>query len=346
MSHRLHSVALLPTGVLAQRLDGIRRVLADPRLFDLPSHLTLVPPVRLNAATLGEAAAALRSAASGARPLDLSIGRADSFAPLTRTVHLRVDGDVQALAELRDRLLVGPFARPDRHDFVPHVTLRQRVEAADLAPVLELLSGVVGEWHVDSLFLLERQETEHGRRWVPVREEPLGGPGVVGRGGVELHLRNLRIIEPEALELLDSSGAVERESLERLGDPVVDRLLVVAAHHRASPGVAIVGHAPVGVAVGLAGRSGALLEAVAVQPDMRGVGVGRRVVNQWCRVAAELGAPSATVHVREPGNIEVASRAAAAFGFRAAGPRTWCREVASPRPFDTSSGRSDPGGTR
>ena len=47
---RLLSVALLPSGELALRIDAVRRLLADPRLGDLPSHLTLAPPISLDSA--------------------------------------------------------------------------------------------------------------------------------------------------------------------------------------------------------------------------------------------------------------------------------------------------------
>lgn len=311
MTRRLFAIALLPPEPLAARVEALRTALGDPRRSDLPAHLTLVPPIDLDGDRSALLPTVLRSVARSVGPFTLHLGPATTFAPRTMTLHLGITGDLDRLGALRDALRVAPLDRPDEHEFVPHVTLLQRARPEQIEAGTTLLAEPLGEWHVGSLHLLERLRPESGPIWHPVAQEPLGGPDVVGRGGVELHLRSIETVEPAAAELIDAGWSAPLPA----GSPA----LVVVAELPGVPGAAV------GVAVGRAGPDGAVLERVVVAAAHRRQGIARQLVTQWCRAAADRGA-GVVVGARDERDAEVAA-VADALGFEAVQRDLWVRRV-------------------
>ena len=213
---RLHvAVALLLPQPPARDVDVLRAALGAGDLERVAPHLTLVPPGSLRAGDLPAALAVLRAAATASRPLTLVLGPVATFSPVTPTVHLAVDGaGADAAAELSDldrlqgAVNEGPFRRPVRHAFVPHVTLLEqaplhRISAARLAlahvaiavrfPRLTLLSEVRGQDRAGS----------PDRRWEPIADVDLGGVRTLGRGGLPIELARGTLLDPEASAALD-----------------------------------------------------------------------------------------------------------------------------------------------
>ncbi len=310
---RLLSVALLPAEELSLRIDAVRQLLADPRLADLPSHLTLVPPMSLDPTRAEAVRSVLRSAAGAVSPFSLSLGPVESFAPRTPTLHLRVDGDLAELGELRERLRVDPLDRPSPHTFRPHVTLMQRAEPGLTDAARDLLVGEVGEWSVDSVVLLERLTTDDRAVWCPIVEEPLGGPVVVGRGGVELHLRSVRVLDPGAAALVGLSG---RGASEARRNELVTTAETAGAG--ASPTAPLVG-----AAVGTAGSGGAVLERIVVAEAHRGCGIARQVLSAWIVAAGRRGAGVVVARFDDPSRAGVLE----SLGFVRLDGDSWCRRV-------------------
>ena len=306
MSDRLVAVALLPSDDLTRQVQGFRAVLGDPRRFDLPPHLTLVPPIALGVAHDVAARRLLRSVAAQHTPFRLELGPAATFAPRTATLHLSVGGELGELVSLRDGLRAAPWDRPEDHAFVPHVTLLSHATRSQIDAGLDLLVEPLGGWAVESLVLLERLRLPSGPIWHPVAAEPLGGPDIVGRGGIEIHLRTIDVVEPAVAELLDP--ALEQPLPH--GNP----WLVSVAETPENPGV------PVGAALGRADGCGAVVERLVVAESHRGQGVARHVVSHWCTAAVRRGA--GVVAAR---HVDVAL--AGALGFVQVDATTWCRRV-------------------
>ncbi len=273
-------------------MQTLRSVLDDPRLDDLPPHLTLVPPVNVSAVAFDDGLTLLRSVAASTTPFALDVGPAGTFAPATPTLHLELGGELEPLFELRRRLRTGPFGRPDEWPFHPHITLREELQDPARSGTVEAMAGGLGSWSVDRVHLLEQQRDDEGRRrWVPVVEEPFGPAVVVGRGGIELELRATRIV-PCGLEewcaevsLGDTSAVDGRDAL------------VVSASSRGGTAAA----PPLGVAGGELLRSSdggvAVLHSVAVDASSRRLGIGRQLLRQWCHLA-EVGGAAVAVHDR------------------------------------------------
>ncbi|MFM7064596.1 MAG: 2'-5' RNA ligase family protein [Actinomycetes bacterium] len=286
MARRRLCVALVCPPWLARGVDDLRRALGDTRTEVIGPHVTLVPPVNVDAAAVADAWEVVRAAATAARPFELVLGPAATFAPATPTVHLAVDAGAQDLAQLvalRDALCSGPLSRPDHRPYVPHVTLRRAAPQEQIDGALVSLTGRFGPWHADRVHLLEHVAPDdrvgRGARWFTLAEEPFGGPGVSGRGGLELHVRAVRAVEPSAAALLgraDLSGGVVG------ADP--GRRLVVVAEPPGAPG------RPVAAAVGSVDGTTARLGGVVVEPTARREGIGRRTLLAWSSSAATRGA--------------------------------------------------------
>ncbi|MFZ4516869.1 MAG: GNAT family N-acetyltransferase [Microthrixaceae bacterium] len=324
MPRRRVAVALVPPPAVAAEVDTLRRAVGSGQLRRIPPHLTLVPPVNVGVDDVPAVLELLAAAARPARPFRLVLGPAASFAPATPTVHLAVGGDLPALGALREALSADPLGRPDPRPFVPHVTLDPRVEHDRVDACLAALRSVELAWDVDAVVLLEHLAREDRPPvWVPVAEEPLGGPAVVGRGGLELALRAGSVVTPEVADLLGRPRPAE----VAVPDPGV-RPLVVGARRR--DGSAADGDL-VGAAVGellgppdgvtLRGPVARLVHLV-VEPSERGLGVGAQVLGRWCSAAAELGA-GLVLADPDDGAGEAAAGGAVEFlerhGFRAAG---------------------------
>jgi len=297
MARRRLCVALVCPPRLARGVDDLRRALGDTRTAVIGPHVTLVPPVNVAADDVLDAWQTVRAAATTARPFDLVLGPAASFAPTTPTIHLSVGGeeaDLEQLVRLRDSLFVGPLSRPDHRSYVPHVTLRRSTSQGQVDGALAAMVGQFGPWEVDRVSLLEHvapdSQVGRGARWFTLAEEPFGGPDMSGRGGVELATRAVRAVEPAAGALLgraDLSGGVVG------GDP--GRRLVVVAESPGAPGTLLA------VAIGTVDGSSARLRGVVVDDASRRQGIGRRTLLAWASAAAERGADVVLVdHPDEP----------------------------------------------
>ncbi|MSX75322.1 MAG: hypothetical protein F2744_06620, partial [Actinobacteria bacterium] len=217
MPRRRVAVALLPPAGLSAKIQAVRSLLGDPRIDRIAPHLTLVPPVNLADQDVEQLQGLLRSVGSATTPFTLTLGPISSFSPNTPTLHLAVQGDLAALRALREQLRVPPVNRPDVWPFTAHVTLRDSVPADQIPPALQLFTGELPPWHVSRLYLLEFSPLNKAEVWLPIIEEPFEAPVVVGRGGVELLLRTLNLLEPGVAQLFKDMGcqlpAEEEEDL-------------------------------------------------------------------------------------------------------------------------------------
>jgi 2'-5' RNA ligase len=144
-------VALLIPPPTSIEIDALRRALGVDDTDRIAPHLTLIPPVNVREDELDAGVEVLRAAAGSCPPLRLQLGPVTTFAPVSPTVHLAVDGDVEPLRALRDAVFVAPLARSLKHDFVPHVTLLEECDHIDA--VVRALPGYHAEIVVDRVKL-------------------------------------------------------------------------------------------------------------------------------------------------------------------------------------------------
>ncbi len=181
MSRRRFGVALLVPQPVATEVDGLRRALGDGARARIPAHVTLVPPVNVRPDRVTAAVELLRTAAASTPPLDLRIGPAATFHPVTPVVYLTVAGDLAGVEALRERVFRPPLERPLTHPFVPHVTVADEVDAVRIPAAVAALADFVVDVRIESVHLLEEGR---GRVWRPIAEAaftrrrlPPGAPG-------------------------------------------------------------------------------------------------------------------------------------------------------------------------
>jgi 2'-5' RNA ligase len=167
MSRRRLGVALLLSDPAATEVDGLRRALGDGSLGRIPAHITLVPPVNVRGDDMPAVLDLLLQAATQTRPLDLRLGPAMTFHPVTPVVYLGVQGDVSGLHALRGRIFHPPLERPLTRAFVPHVTLADEFDVGRIPAAVAALADYVVDLRFEAVHLLEEGR---GRVWRPIAD--------------------------------------------------------------------------------------------------------------------------------------------------------------------------------
>lgn len=263
---RLGVVLLIPPP-LDREIDAMRRAVGDGTYGRVPAHLTLVPPVNVNEADMGDALRVLRDAAATTAPFSVHIGPPTTFLPANPVLYLPLVGPGRAMVfTVRERVFKPPLARSLTWPFVPHVTIAdeaqpERITAAELA-----LSDYGAEVAFDRLHLLQEGP---GRVWAPVADAPFGAPAVVGRGGLPLEM-----VVSQALDAEGRAFIIEHEG----EDAPLDLAVTARREGRV-----------VGVAEGWARAGAAFLTMLLVARDVRREGVGSHLLAAFESAAAERG---------------------------------------------------------
>ncbi|GAC1535578.1 MAG: hypothetical protein NVS3B12_17690 [Acidimicrobiales bacterium] len=280
-------VALLIPGRVAVEIDGLRRAFGATALGRVPPHITLVPPVNVNETRLSSVSEVIRSAAATVPPFRLELGPLRSFWPDTPVLHLDVGGDLVTLGRLRDGVFRDPLERPLSWPFVPHVTIAEDVDPDHIPVLVEQVGAFRASVTIERIQLLSE---EPDRRWTTLTELDLGGPRIVGRGGLELEITRAARLDPEAAEMFAQAWASDRLSGHGPLPPAVP--FAVAARREG---------AVVGVANGTAEDGGELwLERLVVDPAARTQGVGRALLAEVGRIGVDRGCRRALLVCQSP----------------------------------------------
>jgi len=267
-------VAIVVEGVAAVEVQALRRALGDRRLTRIAPHITLAPPTALPPATGAEVMVALYGAARRFDAMTLALGAPTTFAPAAPTVHLPVSDPTGSLAGLQAAVAVPPM-RAERRPFAPHVTLCSGQPAERIAVACELLAGYTSSVWVSRLSLLERAPERTG--WVTVDDVELDGIRVVGAGPLATELICGTVAGRAVSGLVElGAGSALAAPLSPAEPPevaVLDGAALVITARRAGEAV--------GVAWGDATAGSRGLWGVAVDPAVRGEGIGTMLVREW-----------------------------------------------------------------
>jgi GNAT superfamily N-acetyltransferase/2'-5' RNA ligase len=272
-------VALVATGPVATEIDGLRRALGARALLRIAPHVTVVPPLNVREEDLEDVLDHVRAAARTSAPITLELGPPATFSPRAPVLYLAVGGDLEVLGALRDELVAGPLAPPpgrEERDFVPHLTLDQRIGPGRLGHALEALADYRAHHCFERVTVLE-QDDEH--RWRPLADAALGRPMVVGRGSFDVELSV--VSQPDPVVAAWAEELWEAYSRQRYGPKVhpFERYAVIAR----------VKGRPVGYAEGDIRGSALKLGRLVVSPEWRGHGIGSHLLRAVERFAIERG---------------------------------------------------------
>jgi 2'-5' RNA ligase len=157
-------------------VENLRREL-HPEHPDWPGHITVLPPRSLSG-TEAEAVQLIEDVCEKVGPFDIAMGDAETFAPTTPTVFIRVAHAAYRMRELHDHLNTGPLFLKEPWPYMPHLTIVKLQDVAAAQRTLEISRERWRDYHgsrrltIDSVTFV--REGSHGSEWLDLNSVPLG----------------------------------------------------------------------------------------------------------------------------------------------------------------------------
>lgn len=130
------------------QLSEMRQALGDPQGASVPPHITLVPPLAIEADDREAVITHLQTVAQHFPPFRIRLGKVESFYPISPVVYLALDEGAAACAALADEIRGGPLNYKPRFPYHPHVTLLQGSWDCDVPAVQEAVADLDAHWQV------------------------------------------------------------------------------------------------------------------------------------------------------------------------------------------------------
>ncbi|MHB8467217.1 MAG: GNAT family N-acetyltransferase, partial [Acidimicrobiales bacterium] len=276
----------------ASEINGLRRAMGSGAQARIAPHVTLVPPVNVSDDRMADALAVLGHGAAAVPPLHLVLGPPATFWPANPVVYLAVDGDIDDVRRLRDRLCVDPLERREHRPFVAHATIAEHVQPDRIGAALDLLSSYRAEVTVARVQLLRQQDQGADRRWDVIADAPLGGRRVVARGGLPVALTVGDLLDADAAAFFQRSWQAHLDA--SYGPLPAQRPFAITARRE---------DRVVGVATGITDDE-LILDRLVVDAAARGQGIGRHLLAEVEGLAGSLGCTHAALICQAGGVAE------------------------------------------
>jgi 2'-5' RNA ligase len=157
-----------PYGLTLQRS---RESFGDPLAPSIPTHITLIPPIAVDADEMAQIETHLREVAAQERPFPILLRGTGTFRPVSPVVFVSLAIGISECENLQCRLRRGPLDRPLSFPYHPHVTVAHHLSDDLLDRAFKELSGYEAEFPVWGFSLYE-----HGLDgvWRPQRDFAFG----------------------------------------------------------------------------------------------------------------------------------------------------------------------------
>jgi len=154
-------------------LQRSRASFGDPLAPSIPTHITLVPPIRAAAGAMEQIEGHLRAVAADERPFSILLRGTGTFRPVSPVVFVSLAIGISECEHLERRIRHGPLDRTPDFPYHPHVTVAHHLSDDLLDRAFKELSRYEAEFPVRGFSLYE-----HGLDgvWRPQREFVFG-PG-------------------------------------------------------------------------------------------------------------------------------------------------------------------------
>jgi 2'-5' RNA ligase len=155
----------------AEQLQQARADFGDPLAWDIPVHITLLPPTVVPRADLEEISVHLAQVALQLSRFSVEIDGTGTFRPVSPVVFVKVVAGGSACDELQERIRTGPLRRNLSFPYHPHITVAHHLDDDALDRALTTLTDYHAEFAVDGFGLFE-----HGTDgvWRQQRRFPFG----------------------------------------------------------------------------------------------------------------------------------------------------------------------------
>jgi 2'-5' RNA ligase len=153
-------------------LQSRRADFGDPQAWDIPAHITLLPPTEVDDATYAAFRRHCAAVASDNAPFDVVLRGTGTFRPLSDVVFIQVAQGVSACEALEVALRGGPVRRKLEFYYHPHVTVAHNVGEVALDRAFAELADYSVAFRTRAFHLYELGTDEV---WRPVHGFELSG---------------------------------------------------------------------------------------------------------------------------------------------------------------------------
>ncbi len=154
-----------------QMLQDYRVRLGDHVAHGIPTHVTLLPPVEVDEATLPAVSRHLEEVGADTDPFELHLRGTGTFRPVSPVVFINVVRGISSCEQLASRVRQGPLAVTTRFPYHPHVTVAHDLDDAVLDRAFEELERFDCRFTVEHISLYFHHA---GTGWAPAHEFALG----------------------------------------------------------------------------------------------------------------------------------------------------------------------------
>ena len=147
----------------ATQLQDYRTAIGDHTAKQIPTHITLLPPVEVAEAKLGAVESHLAGAATSRRPFRLHLRGTGTFRPVSPVVFVSVVEGISECERLAAAIRTGPLEVDLTYPYHPHVTIAHHLDDATLDRAFAELASFECEFEVES-FSLYTHESDEGWR--------------------------------------------------------------------------------------------------------------------------------------------------------------------------------------
>jgi len=158
----------------ATQLQDYRTAVGDVTAEQIPTHITLIPPVEVSDPALAEVADHLDEVAASVAGFDIHLRGTGTFRPVSPVVFVTVAEGISSCEVLASAVRRGPLAVDLTFPYHPHVTVAHHLDDATLDLAFRDLADFECQFAVGS-FCLYVHDAEHG--WRPSRSFELATSG-------------------------------------------------------------------------------------------------------------------------------------------------------------------------
>lgn len=120
-----YGIAIFPSKPIQDEANGYRKRY-DPHYALIPPHITLKEAFEADEQMIQELIPELKRIANETKPFTIKINKVSTFAPVTNTIYFKVEPN-ETLQALHDKMHEGKFPKERQYNFVPHITIAQKL---------------------------------------------------------------------------------------------------------------------------------------------------------------------------------------------------------------------------
>lgn len=128
-----YGIAIFPSKQIQDEANGYRKRY-DPKYDLIPPHITLKEAFQVDNNVIKDIVTELKHIANSMDPFTININKVSTFSPVTNTIYFKVE-QIPQLDQLYEKMHEGIFPKNAEHNFVPHITIGQKLSDGEYADV-------------------------------------------------------------------------------------------------------------------------------------------------------------------------------------------------------------------